>query len=63
MPEGTAIHVVQQGDTVDSIAAYYGVSVESLIRDNKITYPYDLDLGQALFIVWHCFNKPPAMQV
>ncbi len=50
MPEGTAIHVVQQGDTVDSIAAYYGVSVESIIRDNQIIYPYELALGQALFI-------------
>lgn len=50
MPVGTAIHVVQRGDTVDSIAAYYGVSVESLIRDNQIIYPYELALGQALFI-------------
>ncbi|MDE5893109.1 MAG: LysM peptidoglycan-binding domain-containing protein, partial [Acetatifactor sp.] len=50
MPEGTAIHVVQQGDTVDSIAAYYGVSVENIIRDNQIIYPYELALGQALFI-------------
>ena len=50
MPEGTAIYVVQRGDTVDSIAAYYGVSVESIIRDNQIIYPYELALGQALFI-------------
>ncbi|MDE7223961.1 MAG: LysM peptidoglycan-binding domain-containing protein [Acetatifactor sp.] len=50
MPEGTAIHVVQRGDTVDSIAAYYGVNVESIIRDNQIIYPYELALGQALFI-------------
>lgn len=50
MPVGTAIHVVQRGDTVDSIAAYYGVNVESLIRDNQIIYPYELALGQALFI-------------
>lgn len=50
MPEGTAIYVVQRGDTVDSIAAAYGVDVENIIRDNQILYPYELALGQALFI-------------
>lgn len=50
MPEGTAIYVVRRGDTVDSIAAGYGVSVETVIRDNQIVYPYELALGQALFI-------------
>ncbi|MCM1376665.1 MAG: glycosyl hydrolase family 18 protein [Muribaculum sp.] len=50
MPEGAAIYIVQQGDTVDSIAAYYGISVETIIRDNQINYPYELALGQALFI-------------
>lgn len=50
MPEGVAIYIVQRGDTVDSIAAYYGVSVDSVIRDNQIIYPYELALGQALFI-------------
>lgn len=50
MPEGAAIYIVQRGDTVDSIAAYYGISVESVIRDNQIIYPYELALGQALFI-------------
>lgn len=50
MPVGTAIYVVQRGDTVDSIAAYYGVNVENVIRDNQIIYPYELALGQALFI-------------
>ncbi len=50
MPEGTAIYVVQRGDTVDSIAEGYGVSVETIIRNNQIVYPYELALGQALFI-------------
>lgn len=49
MPEGTAIYVVQRGDTVDSIAAGYGVNVETIIRDNQIIYPYELALGQDLF--------------
>ncbi len=50
MPEGTAIYVVRRGDTVDSIAASYGVDVGTIIRDNQIIYPYELALGQALFI-------------
>ncbi len=50
MPEGTAIYVVRRGDTVDSIAAAYGVDVGTIIRDNQIIYPYELALGQALFI-------------
>ena len=50
MPEGTAIYIVQRGDTVDSIAAGYGVSTETIVRDNQIIYPYELALGQALFI-------------
>lgn len=50
MPEGTAIYVVQKGDTVDSIAEGYGVSVSTIIQDNQILYPYELAVGQALFI-------------
>ena len=50
MPEGVAIYVVQAGDTVDSIAAAYGVNVWSIIADNQIVFPYALALGQALFI-------------
>ncbi len=50
MPDSVAIYVVQPGDTVDSIAAMYGVNVESIIRDNQIVFPYALALGQALFI-------------
>ncbi len=50
MPEGVEIYVVQPGDTVDSIAARYGVNVGNLIEDNQIIYPYALAVGQALFI-------------
>ena len=35
---------------MDSIAEGYGVSVETIIRNNQIVYPYELALGQALFI-------------
>ena len=50
MPEGTAIYVVQPGDTVDSIAALYGVNAGTIAQDNQIIYPYELAVGQALFI-------------
>ncbi len=44
------IHVVKQGDTVDTIAAFYGVSPASVIYDNQLAYPYALAVGQALLI-------------
>ena len=50
MPEGAQIYVVQPGDSVDSIAARFGVNVRTIIEDNQIVFPYALALGQALFI-------------
>lgn len=50
MPEGVAIYVVRSGDTVDSIAAAFGVNVWSIIAENQIVFPYALAVGQALFI-------------
>lgn len=44
------IYVVQQGDSVDSIASSQGVSVEALTYDNQIEPPYRLAIGQALYI-------------
>ena len=44
------IHVVKRGDTVDTIAAFYGVSPETVIYVNQLTYPYALAIGQALLI-------------
>lgn len=44
------IYVVRPGDNVDAIAAYYGVDVAQLIYDNQLVYPYELAVGQALFI-------------
>lgn len=46
------IHVVQPGETIDSIAAAYHVSVEKIIRDNELTNPYDLVPGQTIVIVY-----------
>lgn len=50
------IYVVQQGDTVASIAQKYGISPERLITDNGIIAPYFLAVGQTLVI-----TKPSAV--
>ena len=44
------IYIVQQNDTVDSIAQSYQVPVENIIEINQILYPYALAIGQALLI-------------
>ena len=44
------IYIVKAGDTVNSIAARYGVSSDSLIYDNQLVPPYTLAAGQALLI-------------
>lgn len=44
------IYVVTPGDTVNSIARLYGVSVGTLIYDNQLIPPYQLAVGQALLI-------------
>lgn len=44
------IHVVTEGDTVYSLAAYYGVTAESIEMVNQLQYPYLLVVGQALLI-------------
>ena len=44
------IYVVQSGDTVDSIALENGVSVDTVIYNNQIEYPYAIAVGQALLL-------------
>lgn len=44
------IYVVKSGDTVDSIAESYGISVSSIIFNNQLVYPYALAIGQALLL-------------
>ncbi len=44
------IYVVIPGDTVDSIAAAYGISPQSIIYNNQLVYPYQLAIGQALLL-------------
>lgn len=44
------IYIVKQFDNVDEIAAITGVPAEQIIRQNQLVYPYELAVGQALFI-------------
>lgn len=46
------IHVVKQGETIQSISALYGVSEDSLIRNNGLDYPNNLVVGQSIVIVY-----------
>ncbi|WNC16973.1 LysM peptidoglycan-binding domain-containing protein [Brevibacillus brevis] len=43
-------YVVRAGDTLNSIAARFGVSVQELIRVNNIAYPYYIYVGQTIYI-------------
>lgn len=45
-----AIYIVQSGDSIDTIANRFFVDVSEIIYDNQLIYPYELALGQALFI-------------
>lgn len=44
------IYIVQPGDSVDSIAAAYGISADTIIYNNQLSYPYRLAIGQALLL-------------
>lgn len=44
------IYTVKSGDSIDAIAAGYGISTDSIIYNNQLTYPYRLAIGQALLL-------------
>ncbi len=44
------IYTVKEGDSVDLIAANFGVPASTIIYYNQIPYPYSLAIGQALLI-------------
>ena len=46
------IHVVEPGDTIDSIAKFYGVSADILIRDNGLVNADNLVVGQCIIIAY-----------
>ena len=45
------IHVVQPGETIDSISEYYNIPVNTLILENGITNSGNLAIGQTIVIV------------
>ncbi len=44
------IYVVKAGDTLDNIASNFGITTDSIIYNNQISYPYSLAIGQALLL-------------
>ncbi|SEW30359.1 LysM peptidoglycan-binding domain-containing protein [[Clostridium] fimetarium] len=46
------IYIVQEGDTIKSIADKYGIVVSKLIRDNALTNPDQLVIGQTIVIAF-----------
>jgi LysM repeat protein len=49
-PDGSIVHTVQPGDTIDSIAYAYGVSRTTIMELNNIKDPRIIQLGQKLLI-------------
>lgn len=45
-----SIYVVEPGNSIDDIAAAYQFPVQQLIEDNQLIPPYQLAVGQAIFI-------------
>ncbi len=46
------IHIVASGDTIESIAEQYGVSPFQLIRDNELSVPNQLVVGQTIVVLF-----------
>ena len=44
------VHIVTRGESVYQISRYYGIAPEEIIRNNGLSYPYQLTPGQALFL-------------
>lgn len=49
-PDGSIVHTVQPGDTVDSIAVAYGVTRPQILELNDIRDPRIIQVGQTLII-------------
>jgi LysM repeat protein len=48
--DGQTIHRVRQGETLQTIAAQYGVTMQALIEANKLTNPDLIKIGDELVI-------------
>lgn len=54
---------VQPGDTLNAISSRFGVPLEELIRVNNLQFPYQLFVGQTLFIPTQRPPRPPVPPV
>ncbi len=50
LPDGTVVHTVRQGDTLNAIASDYGVPADQIIALNALANPGLLIVGQELII-------------
>lgn len=46
------IHVVKEGETINSIADNYGVPVDRLILENELKQPYRLAVGETIVVLY-----------
>lgn len=51
------IYTVRPGDTIDSIAAAYNISAETISFDNQLPYPYALAVGASLLLSQAAFAQ------
>lgn len=49
-PAGWPVHIVREGDTLSAIASQYDVSVDELVRLNRLSDPDALAIGQVLIL-------------
>ena len=52
------IHVVKPGETLTQIAREYGVSVESIVKNNRLLYSESLVVGQTIVIILEDQEEP-----
>jgi LysM repeat protein len=57
-PKAGIRHVVQSGDTLESIARRYGSSVKEVAAYNNIQDPGDIYVGQVIYIPTHSPQSP-----
>ncbi|MCK5492138.1 MAG: peptidoglycan DD-metalloendopeptidase family protein [Candidatus Omnitrophica bacterium] len=52
-----SFYLIKRGDSLWRISKKYGVTVEDIIKENKLSSPKDLIIGQKLYIPYQCVNK------
>lgn len=55
----TIVYAVKKGDSLSKIAKSYGVTIASIVAENKITNPNLIKIGQALSITYEIPDPEP----